>query len=827
MKNTLCSIVVSAVLILSQPADKAACAQSTQKAEFTNSIGIKMLRIEPGTFIMGADSTPLPDDLVAINGQSRPRLKNGDYDETPTHKVTITRPFYMSETEVTLEQYRNFRPDFPGFKARLDHHPYVSAVSWYDTIAFCKWLSSKQNAQYRLPTEAEWEYACRAGTQTPFSCGFNPPEHETANPWGLKNMHTGPLEWCLDWYGHYPEDPQTDPVGPEFGWMKVVRGGGLDVLDASTMSFYFGRDYDAWAHGLSPFYKRSANRASVAPSFAPPSPEYQAKQTRCINPPLPPGRQYTSPYRAKGMVGGWHSIGFRVVQAPMPQTKPTRFQPPFFQQCVKQKPVDIKKGPDPKKPYYRTRPILLRLTEEKMVSAGWKIGLPPGLGTNQHNGALLALPNGDLLAVYYNGFIESDPDLSILVVRLRHGSSRWDIPSVWPDFLDTNDASPFIWNDAGTIWLGWGCAHLTGGYPFQWTTSTDNGATWGPIQFPVFESRPGGYGRRQPINAAFRGPDGTIYVAFDGWGSTCGLWAGKNNGKTWFDTGGRTFGLHSTFVVLDDNSILAYATRNRTIDGYAPKNVSTDWGRTWSVTRSPVPGQGGGQYPAMLKLQSGRLFYASNFNWSRDPNVTGFEGPGAYAGLSDDNGKTWQIRKLHADQLLDEDAKPVLVRTVGYVGVAQTANGLIHLVTSHNNPELHIEMNEAWILRRGGTPTPTDRTVVRPGAVKQYHEDYPSGKTKVTYGAGISRDGRLVLHGKETWYYPTGQKKWQVNYRAGDRVGTETYWNPDGTGKWQWHYTADGVDILMLWTADARVKATSRWHNNKLLSYSMNQNAGK
>ena len=106
---------------------------------------------------------------------------------------------------------------------------------------------------------------------------------------------------------------------------------------------------------------------------------------------------------------------------------------------------------------------------------------------------------------------------------------------------------------------------MTGGYPFHWTVSTDNGASWGQVQFPIFSGRPGGYGRRQPINAAFRGPDRTIYVAFDGWGSTCGLWASSDEGRTWFDTGGRTFGLHSTFVLLDDSRILAYVTRNRDI----------------------------------------------------------------------------------------------------------------------------------------------------------------------------------------------------------------------------------------------------------------------
>ena len=790
---------------------------------FTNSIGMKFVQIEPGTFTMGFDKEE-PGGALKPEHTPREYLKSGNYDESPRHEVRITKSFYISETEVTIDQFRKFRPDFPGFKAKLDGHPYVSGISWYDAVAFCKWLSDKEGKSYRLPTEAEWEYVCRAGMQTPFSSGQTPPAHETPNPWGIKNMHTGVLEWCLDWHGLYRDEPQTDPVGPKHGWTKVVRGGGLDVLDKETMSFYFGRDVGPLSLGQNPFYSRSANRAAVPPSFAPPPREYQAKQMACINPPLPPGPQSPSPYRAKGLVAGWHSIGFRVVQAPMPETKPYDSELPFFQRCVKQNSVRISKGPDPGKPYYRTRRIFPALGTEQMVNVGWKIGLPPGLGTNRHNGAVIALPNGDLLACYYNGFVETDPDLTIQLIRLRYGSNHWDIPSVWPDFLDGNDASPFIWNDRGTIWLGWGGLHLTGGYPFQWTTSKDNGATWEPIQFPVFDSPPGGYGRRQPINAAFRGPDDTIYVAFDGWGPTSGLWASRNNGTTWYDTGGRILGLHATFVLLDDNSILAYGTRNRTIDGFCPKNVSTDWGKTWKVSRSPVPGQGGGQNPIMLKLSSGRLLYVSDFHRARDPNVRGFTGGGAYVGLSNDDGQTWQIKKLIGGQTCDQDGKPVEVRTVGYVGATQSADDIIHLVTSRNNPDLHIELNEAWILQGNEdaeSAALADKAMVKVDTVTKYAENYPSGKRKVRWQAGETQDGRYLLDGKETWYYENGQPQWEATYRAGTKIGTETYWNSNGSVKWQCEYRKDGTKVWTVFGLDGRMKAKSHWREDKLLSYKL------
>jgi hypothetical protein len=804
-----------------------------EPAEFTNSIGMEMVRVEPGTFMMGFEGRPLADGIAGLRNQPsgrvllKDRFKSGDFDESPRHRVAISRGFHISRTEVTLEQFCKFRPDFPGFKSRLDTHPYVSGVSWYDAAAFCKWLSEKEQKSYRLPTEAEWEYACRAGTETPFSSGIEVPPHETANPWGIMNMHTGPLEWVLDWHGPYPESPQTDPVGPAAGLVKVVRGGGLDVLDAATMSFYFGRDYEPWDICDGPFYKRSANRAAVPPNFAPPPRRYQELQMACVNPPNYPGPQDSNPYRAKGMVGGWHRIGFRVVEAPMPETGYSETQKPFVQVCVKPAGEKPARRPDPERPYYRTRLMFPDLTEQQMVEIGWKIGFEPPLGINQHNGGLAVLDNGDLLAVYYNGFEESSPDLSILTMRLRCGSDRWDPPSPWPDFLDGNDASPFLWNDNGKIWLGWGCPHKTGGYPFHWTVSTDNGATWGPVRFPLFSGRPGGYGRRQPINAAFRGPDRTIYVAFDGWGSTCGLWASSDEGRTWFDTGGRTFGLHSTFVLLDDDRILAYVTRNRDIDGFCPENVSFDFGKTWKVGRSPMPAQGGGQNPVMIKLASGRLFYVTDFHREEaDARIEGFAGSGCYAALSGDGGQTWRVRRLVGGQVKNAGAASVEVTSIGYAGAAQHPDGTIHVVTSRNRPNLHFAFNEAWILAGDAGAAAAEAVDYRglcvvPESVKKYRIDHPNGKPLVAYGAGFDAAGRYLLEGEETFYYESGQKQWSTAYTSGRPTGTETYWRRDGSMKWQKEHAADGSFTWTLYRSDGSVKAKSRWLGDRLLECSL------
>jgi len=172
---------------------------------FVNSVNIKFVRIEAGSFLMGQK-----DD-------------GSDWDERPVHKVTITRPFWMASTEVTNAQYEQFDPNHRKLRGKLGFSKQddeaVIFVSWHDAVKFCEWLSKKEDKLYRLPTEAEWEYACRAGTS---------------------NVE----EWCSDWYGPYIRDAQKDPVGFESGDFKVTRGG---------------------SHSTQVLFLRSANRLATLP----------------------------------------------------------------------------------------------------------------------------------------------------------------------------------------------------------------------------------------------------------------------------------------------------------------------------------------------------------------------------------------------------------------------------------------------------------------------------------------------------------------------------------------------------------------------------------
>jgi len=188
----------------------------------TNSIGMELVRIEAGSFLMGSE--------------------RGDPDERPVRRVTISRPFYVGRYEVTQEQYAKVMGENPS--RFPDPSGPVENVSWEEAKAFCEKLSQLENAVYRLPSEAEWEYACRAGTQTEFYwgdafdtsyfwCGYNsgrrphPVGKAKPNRWGLYDMSGNVWEWCEDWYAEdaYTSSSEVDPRGPERGSWRVVRGG--------------------------------------------------------------------------------------------------------------------------------------------------------------------------------------------------------------------------------------------------------------------------------------------------------------------------------------------------------------------------------------------------------------------------------------------------------------------------------------------------------------------------------------------------------------------------------------------------------------------------
>ena len=228
------------------------CQATAEKpGKLKNSIGMEFANIPAGKFLMGSPATE----------------KERSPNETQ-HEVTLTQGFRMGVHEVTQAQYEQVMGKNPShFKgATLP----VETVSYDDALAFCQKLSDlpaekAAGRKYRLPTEAEWEYCCRAGTSTPFhfgnelngtqaNCDGNNPYGTTkkgpylektspvgsypANAWGLYDMHGNVWEWCQDWYGDYPKQSVTDPRGPEVGSFCVNRGGSWIYEAALCRSAY-------------------------------------------------------------------------------------------------------------------------------------------------------------------------------------------------------------------------------------------------------------------------------------------------------------------------------------------------------------------------------------------------------------------------------------------------------------------------------------------------------------------------------------------------------------------------------------------------------------
>ncbi|MBI4879763.1 MAG: formylglycine-generating enzyme family protein [Planctomycetes bacterium] len=194
---------------------------------------MEFVRIEPGEFWMGS-----------------PEAEDGRYEnEGPRHRVQITKPFLLGKTEVTQGEWRAVMGTAPwsgeSNVVEGDDYPAMCA-SWEDANEFCGRLGEKEGVTYRLPTEAEWEYACRAGTETRFSFGDDegqlgqyawygrdifghaePVGRKKPNPWGLFDMHGNVWEWCADVYDkRYDErSPAADPVNTAGGGLRSLRGG--------------------------------------------------------------------------------------------------------------------------------------------------------------------------------------------------------------------------------------------------------------------------------------------------------------------------------------------------------------------------------------------------------------------------------------------------------------------------------------------------------------------------------------------------------------------------------------------------------------------------
>ena len=211
------------------------------QVDLSKGVKLEMVLIPAGKFMMGS-----------------PESEAGRRENETQHEVTLTKPFYMGKYEVTQEQWEAVMGNNPS-RTKGAKLP-VTNVSWNDCQDYIKKLNAKTNGGYRLPSEAEWEYACRAGTKTAYAFGNSITKSDVSfgkdstmvvgsyktNFFGLYDMHGNVLEFCQDWFETYPVGSEIDPQGPPMGQAKVVRGGSYHkntnpLFTRSAMRFGAGR----------------------------------------------------------------------------------------------------------------------------------------------------------------------------------------------------------------------------------------------------------------------------------------------------------------------------------------------------------------------------------------------------------------------------------------------------------------------------------------------------------------------------------------------------------------------------------------------------------
>jgi formylglycine-generating enzyme len=414
----------------------AAAAESPAEKQVTNSLGMTLMRIEPGQFIMGSGEAP---------PKTRDEWLTRDEDEAPARRVKISQPYYLGVFEVTNRHYEAFDPEHRQLRgskpeAKNDYEP-VSNASWQQAVDFCQWLSKREGQPYRLPTEAEWEYACRAGTTTPFHTGETiTPEQANLgvdkdgkrlgvrtvgsyppNAWGLHDMHGNVAEWCLDWHAPYASGEQTDPVGRTSGHARVTRGWS-----------WLGAGFQAADR-----FCRSANRTGLLPDDA---------------------NRYT---------------GFRVVIGELPKTEPLpAAELPLHQQNV------LQTAPA-KQPRYASKPVFIDYVGQKANPTIAPETWGPIFSKHNHFTSVCVCPNGDVLMAWYSCAGEADRQLAQAASRLRAGSDRWEPASFFFGTPDVNTHAPVLLRHGSRIYhfatqsfRGWDDSSNI------MRTSDDSGATW-------------------------------------------------------------------------------------------------------------------------------------------------------------------------------------------------------------------------------------------------------------------------------------------------------------------------------------------------------------
>ncbi len=664
----------------------------------------EFVKIPAGSFVMGADLDP----KYITAGKEEDWRSIFIQDEFPQRNIHLTKTFEISKYETTNLQFEKFDPSHKSWRGKFQNistedNEAVVYVSWLQAAEYAKWLSENDpDYNYRLPTEAEWEYVARAGTRTPFNNGgkgyiydLNPfnsvlmkrlnyqwpypftwtngcrrwvtwlPDNcigvedvypdknkikdvdltvglTVPNAFGVYDMHGGVEELALDWYGHYNDKDTVDPVGYQTGDFKVVRGG---------------------SHNNHVQHTRSANRMSSAIND-----KHYFLGFRVVR---IPKNQVIKNHILKQPIRPWAiDVGKQKYLWEMDENVP-RFSITSLYELVPMHPDGSHYGSKE-----QFRQFGFDIEKSKPLLSGPQY-------THNHSPTISWADNGDILVSWFSGESEIGPELTLLASRgkhLKNGSIQWTPPSEFLKAADRNMHSSNLLNNSIQIeankdsvftihqMASIGIAGRWDKLALGYRKSTNNGQSWSPVKM-ILEPDHGQNDGNSMQGNMLQTSDGTLIFVTDDDGdktsNTGSLVVSTDKGQNWERRGHssvtpdtlRIAGLHSAIVEIADvnndnkNDLMAIARdAGNYYSGRAPQSISVDGGNTWSRSASIFPSIKTGQRFTLLKLRYSKMPLK---NGDKCPVLlTGFANDSIFA--KDGNGKLRYVKGLYAAISFDD-----------------------------------------------------------------------------------------------------------------------------------------------------------------------------
>jgi hypothetical protein len=211
------------------------------------------------------------------------------------------------------------------------------------------------------------------------------------------------------------------------------------------------------------------------------------------------------------------------------------------------------------------------------------------------------------------------------------------------------------------------------------------------------------------------------------------------------------------------------------------------------------------------------LLFAGDFQRRGNIAPEGVKDRGCYVAISEDDAKTWRIKKLPGTQPHEKPEYQADPDTLGYTVMRQAPNGMIHLVTTMNTPCLHFEFNESWVLsdQDGSAPDIMASTARSTGKLVSFTEHWRKGRVKARWSGTVADDSRFLLEGKEEWFFEDGSPQYAANYHLGKKTGFEMRWSGKDQLEWQREHKPDGTCVWTQMFENGRKKSESTWRDFK------------